>query len=177
MIHFSRKLLTNEEGFLLGASILISALLLLAGVLALWASNTEVQVVRNDGDMTREFYNAEGGVIDALANYNTGSTNWMTDSFLLAAEGGNATCNSEDDTGITVATVKVRAIDNSGVPLFGTGDPADNLPLQHHISPPPAGSGYSAIYFETRRYGITGTSQSGNTQVQVGTWKAFNKYN
>lgn len=176
MNHFSRRLLTNEDGFLLGASILISALLLLAGVLALWASNTEVQVVRNDGDMTIEFYDAEGGVIDAMANYNTGTTNWMTDSFLLAADGGNAQCTSEDDTGIVVASIKVRAIENTGATLFGTGDPADNLPQQFHISPPPAGSGYSAIYFETRRYGITSNSQSGNSQVQVGVWKAFNKY-
>jgi hypothetical protein len=67
-------IIDNEDGFVLGASILISAILILAGVLALWTSSTEVQVVRNDGLMIREFYNAEGGVIDALVNYNTGST-------------------------------------------------------------------------------------------------------
>ena len=66
-------IIDNENGFVLGASILVSAILIMAGVLALWTSTTEVQVVRNEGLMTREFYNAEGGVIDALVNYNTGS--------------------------------------------------------------------------------------------------------
>lgn len=176
MFNFAKRLIHNEDGFMLGASILISALLLLAGVLALWASNTEVQVVRNDGEMVREFYDAEGGAIDALANYNQNATNWMTDAFLLAAAAGFTTVTSEDDLGLTVASIKVRAIEDTGSTLFGSGDPADNLPQMRHISPPPEGSGYSVIYFETRRYGITATSQSGNTQVQVGTWKAFNKY-
>jgi hypothetical protein len=176
MDNFARRIAKDEEGFMLGASILISALLLLAGVLALWASNTEVQVVRNDGEMIREFYDAEGGVIDAVANYNNGPTNWMTDAFLLAADAGFTTVSSEDDLGLTVATIKVRAIEDNGATLFGSGDPADNLPQMRHISPPPEGSGYSVIHFETRRYGVTATSQSGNTQVQVGTWKAFNKY-
>ena len=95
-MNFTKRLIKNEDGFMLGASILISALLLLAGVLALWASNTEVQVVRNDGEMTREFYDAEGGAIDAVANYNSDYTNWMTDSFLLAADAGFTTVTSVD---------------------------------------------------------------------------------
>jgi len=37
----AKRILTNENGFVLGASILISAILLLAGVLALWTSTTE----------------------------------------------------------------------------------------------------------------------------------------
>ena len=68
------NLINNEDGFVLGGSILISAILILAGTLALWTSTTEVQVVRNEGLMVSEFYDAEGGIIDALANYNTGST-------------------------------------------------------------------------------------------------------
>ena len=67
----------NEHGFVLGTAILVSAILVLAGVLAVWTSNTEVKIVRNEGQMTREFYNAEGGVIDAIENYNSGSTNWI----------------------------------------------------------------------------------------------------
>jgi hypothetical protein len=176
MSYFTKRIVKNQDGFMLGASILISALLLLAGVLALWSSNTEVQVVRNDGELIREFYNAEGGVIDAVANYNNGPTNWMTDAFLLAADAGFASATSVDEHGLTVAAIKIRAIEDSGATLFGAGDSADDLPRMRHISPPPAGSGYSVIHFETRRYGITATSQSGNTQVQVGVWKAFNKY-
>ncbi len=42
-------LTNNEDGFVLGGAILVSAILILAGVLALWTSTTEVQVVRNEG--------------------------------------------------------------------------------------------------------------------------------
>ena len=61
MVATAKRIIGNENGFVLGASILISAILLLAGVLALWTSNTEMHVVRNEGDLTLEFYNAEGG--------------------------------------------------------------------------------------------------------------------
>ena len=54
----------NEHGFVLGTAILVSAILVLAGVLAVWTSNTEVKIARNEGQMIREFYNAEAGVID-----------------------------------------------------------------------------------------------------------------
>ena len=83
--HYS-ILIKNEDGFALGGAILISAVLVLAGVLALWTSTTEVQVVRNEGLMVREFYDAEGGVIDALVNYNNGSTDWLTDAFLITPQ-------------------------------------------------------------------------------------------
>ena len=45
---------------------------------------------------------------------------------------------------------------------------ANRLPLQRHIAPPPSGSGFSLKYFEVRRYGVTATSTTGNTRVQVG---------
>ena len=57
----ARRILTNENGFVLGASILISAILMLAGVLALWTSTTEMHVVRNEGEITREFYTSPKG--------------------------------------------------------------------------------------------------------------------
>lgn len=49
----SIRIINNEDGFVLGAAILVSAILVLAGVLSLWTSNTEVQVVRNEGLMVR----------------------------------------------------------------------------------------------------------------------------
>ena len=48
-------LINNEDGFVLGGAILISAILILAGVLALWTSTTEVQVVRNEGVAVFQF--------------------------------------------------------------------------------------------------------------------------
>ena len=37
-------------------------------------------------------------------------------------------------------------------------------------------SRYSLKYFEVRRYGVTGKSADGNTTIQMGAWKVFNKY-
>jgi hypothetical protein len=172
-----KRIIGNENGFVLGGSILISAILLLAGVLALWTSNTEMHVVRNEGDLTLEFYNAEGGVIDALENYDTGTMNWLTNAFLLAGEtAAKSTVTSKNAANESLAQVEVRCIENSGTPIVGLSAAANNLPRQRHIAPPPEGSGYSLKNFEVRRYGITATSATGNTQVQVGAYKVFNKY-
>lgn len=170
------RIINNEDGFVLGAAILVSAILILAGVLALWTSTTEVQVVRNEGLMTREFYNAEGGIIDALVNYNTGPTEWLTDDFLMTVpESASNTAASNDALGQPVATIEARCITPAASDT-DLSDQADKLPLQPHIAPPPKGSGYSLKYFETRRYGITATSTDGNSRIQVGAWKVFNKF-
>ena len=169
--------LCNENGFALGAAILISAILLLAGVLAVWTSNTEVAIVRNEGQMMREFYDAEAGVIDAIENYNTGPTTWMTNDFLSShpTVASNAVTSS-DENGNAVATVEVRCIEPSATPIPSFSDAANTVPQQPHIGAPPPGSGYSLRYFEIRRYSLTATSTNGNTQVQVGAWKVFNKF-
>jgi hypothetical protein len=170
------RIINNEDGFVLGAAILVSTILILAGVLSLWTSNTEMQVVRNEGLMVREFYNAEGGVIDALVNYNNGSTNWLTDDFMIdEPEDANNTVISNDADGQPVATVEARCITLSASDT-ALSLQADTLPLQSHIAPPPVGSGYSLKYFEVRRYGITASSTDGNSRIQVGAWKVFNKY-
>lgn len=132
------RIINNEDGFVLGAAILVSAILILAGVLSLWTSTTEVQVVRNDGLMIREFYNAEGGVIDALVNYNTGSTSWLTDDFLLDdPEDASNTVVSNDTDGQPVATIEARCITLNASDT-DLSPQADTLPLQSHIAPPPA---------------------------------------
>ena len=197
MMTTARRILANEHGFVLGASILISAILLLAGVLALWTSTTEMHVVRNENDLTREFYTSEGGVIDALENYDTGptaaggvgATNWLTDQFLLDGPGvAYHRFFSVDQNGQTVAEVRVRCIRNTPDAIdFNSGRgsaeantaadaAANDLPLQQHVSAPPEGSGFSLKYFEVRRYGVTATSITGNTRIQVGAFKVFNKY-
>jgi hypothetical protein len=188
-----RQILSNEDGFILGASILISAILLLAGVLALWTSTTEMYVVRNENELTREFYFSEAGVIDALENYDTGTTtqggvgatNWLTDQFLLDGPlVANHRFFSTDAGGNVIAEVRVRCITNTALNLdFDTGTEstavdaaANSLPTQRHISAPPEGTGFSLKYFEIRRYGITATSATGNTRTQIGAYKVFNKF-
>ena len=170
------NLMNNEHGFVLGGAILISAILILAGVLALWTSTTEVQVVRNEGLMVREFYDAEGGVIDALANYNNGTTDWLTNNFLSTPQADAfSVIVSNDAQGNPMANIEARCI-TATASNTGLSAEADHLPLQSHIAPPPTGSGYSLRYFEVRRYGITGKSIDGNSTIQVGAWKVFNKY-
>jgi len=178
MLKSLQHIIDNENGFVLGASILVSAILVLAGVLAIWTSNTEVKIVRNEGQMVREFYNAEAGVIDALENYNTGPTTWLTNDFLTTdPTAANTTVLSNDENGEAVATVEVRCIEETATPIPAPfSDAANNIPRQPHVGPPPPGSGYSLKYFEVRRYGITATSTNGNTRIQVGAWKVFNNF-
>ena len=178
MMKSLKHTLNNENGFVLGISILISTILLLAGVLAIWTANTEVKIVRNEGQMISEFYSAEAGVIDALENYDSGPTTWLTNDFLTAdpTEANNTVISSEE-SGDAVATVEVRCIEQTATPIPPPfSDAANNIPRQPHIGAPPAGSGYSLKYFEIRRYSLTATSTNGNTQIQVGAWKVFNKF-
>jgi hypothetical protein len=154
--------------------------------------------VRNEGEITREFYTSEGGVIDAMENFDTGptalgglgATQWMTDQFLLDAPTAVANHRflSVDAGGQPIAEVRVRCITDTPITCdfqSGLGSVeanaaadllANTLPLQQHISTPPAGSGFSLKYFEVRRYGITATSTTGNTRVQIGAYKVFNKF-
>lgn len=177
MIKGLKKTIENEHGFVLGTAILVSAIMILAGTYAIWTANTELHMVRNESEMIREFYDAEAGVVDAIENYNddTVPTQWLTNTFLLDEENASNAATYTDGGGDPLALVEVRCIrdDVYNSPLSNA---ADNLPLQPHISPPPVGSGYSLKYFEVRRYAITATSTNGNTQVQVGVWKIFNKY-
>jgi hypothetical protein len=171
------KILRNQDGFVLGASILMSAILILAGVLALWTSTTEMHVVRNENDLTLEFYNAEGGAVEALENYNTGATNWLTDAFLASAPTtASNVVQSVAADGRVLARVEVRCIENTGATVAGLSAAANTLPQQRHISAPPPGSGFSLKHFEVRRYGVTATSGTGNTRVQIGAYKVFNKF-
>ncbi|MFO7706646.1 MAG: hypothetical protein R6V84_00595, partial [Desulfobacterales bacterium] len=183
LLSTARRTLANENGFVLGASILISAILLLAGVLALWTSNNEMHIVRNEGQLTMEFYNAEGGIIDAMEKYDARISPtqydpmaWLTggeldenDNFLLDGETrAHKVLQSQNTEGQTLAKVEVRCISNldpASEVVENLSPAANHLPRQPHIAPPPSGSGFSLKYFEVRRYGITATSTTGNTQV------------
>jgi Tfp pilus assembly protein PilX len=178
MMQSLKNTLNNENGFVLATAILVSSLLLLAGVMTIWTANTEVKIVRNEGQMTREFYSAEAGVIDALENYKSGSTTWMTNAFLTSDPTvASNTVTSGDESGVAFATVEVRCIEQTATPIPPPfSDAANNIPRQPHIGAPPVGSGYSLKYFEVRRYSLTATSSNGNTQIQVGAWKVFNKF-
>ena len=138
----------------------------------------ESLTVRNEGLLMREFYGAEGGVMDALEHYNSGGTFWLTDDFLLAGPAAAGTqVTSYDQQGRAAAAVEVRCIEDTGAVITSLSASANAVPQLKHIGPAPSGSGYSMKFFEARRYAVTGTSTTGNTHVQVGAWKMFNKFN
>jgi hypothetical protein len=172
------RLLQNEDGFALYLAVFLAAILMLVGVVSIRTSSTESLTVRNEGLLMREFYGAEGGVMDALEHYNGGATFWLTDDFLLAGPAAaGAQVTSRDLHGTAMAAVEARCIEDTGAVISSLSDAANTVPPLKHIGPPPSGSGYSMKFFEARRYAVTGTSTAGNTHVQVGAWKVFNKYN
>ncbi len=169
------QIFNNEDGIVLIACIFIMCILTLTGLAATRTSNTEAMIVRNEGLMAIEFYNAEAAIIDARENFQR----WMTDAFLttdLLAAYDSFVIN--DENGNPAATVEVRNIvDTDETPDLDAvlTDPANDLPIQPNVASPPEGSGYSMKYFIVRNYGITATSTSGNTVLQAGVWKVFNK--
>ena len=173
MFRSLKHTIANENGFVLGTSILVSAILILAGVLALWNSNTEVNIVRNEGQMIQEFYAAEAGLVDAIEN----TAIWMTDTFLSEIPTlASSTLTSKDEYGNDMANVELRCIEQTATAISAFSDAANNIPRMRHIGAPPEDSGYRLLHFEIRRYGVTATSSDGNTQIQVGAWKIFNKF-
>ena len=173
-----KKKFKDETGIVSVVSLMVLVTLTITGVVAINIANNETGIVRNEQISTIDFYDAETGINDARINFN----NWLTDDFLTDAQtAANSTFDTiaEDADGNPMASIQVRCIENNGTggtvsPIFN--DVADNMPAMPHIGPPPEGSGFSLRDFETRRYGITSTSGNGNTIVQAGVWKVFNKF-
>ena len=172
-----KRTINNEDGIVLIACILIISILTITGLSATRISNTEALIVRNEGQMAEEFYDTETAVIEARENF----LPWMTTAFLTSVpddETGNGFGIFQvfDVNGNPAATLEVRNIvDTAGVDFAGLSNNADDLPLLLNEDSPPEGSGYSMKYFKVRNYGITATSINGNTVIQVGAWKIFNK--
>ena len=182
----------NERGMVLVVAVLILTVVTIIGIAALTTSDTELQISSNEKQLTVQFYDAEAGQIEAME----WRTAWMTDDFLTAGDtlanfiSDNATdvgdCDPEDpDTWIMGdfdndcnpdLKIEIRCVEDTGTAVAGLSNAANDLPLQKHKGPPPVGSGYSLKHFEIRRYGVTSTSQDGNTRVQTGVYMVFNKF-
>ncbi|MCG6916232.1 MAG: pilus assembly PilX N-terminal domain-containing protein [Deltaproteobacteria bacterium] len=182
----------NERGMVLVVAVLILTVVTIIGIAALTTSDTELQISSNEKQLTVQFYDAEAGQIEAME----WRTAWMTDDFLTAGEtlanfiSDNATdvgnCDPADpDTWIVGdfdndcnpdLKVEIRCVEETGTAVAGLTSAANDLPIQRHVGPPPVGSGYSLKHFEIRRYGVTSTSQDGNTRVQTGVYMVFNKF-
>jgi hypothetical protein len=185
MVATVRETVNSENGFVLVLGVLMLAVITVIGVAATRTSETESQIASNERQMASEFYNAEGALIDTLER---ATTTWLapTSPFLLAGETGvepSFASSITDENGNPVANIEIRVIENNGpggtvtktAPFDTLSDPANDVPALQHTGPPPAGSGYSMKHFEVRRYGVTTTSTTGNTQIQTGVYKVFNK--
>ena len=73
-------------------------------------AKAQMEVLKNTPEI-EDIVDGDEFNIDALANYNNGTTDWLTDTFLTTP--GSSASNvvvSEDSLGDTVATIEVRCI-------------------------------------------------------------------
>ncbi len=182
-IFLIKKTVNNENGMVMIFSLMVLMILTISGVAAINISNNETSIVRNEQLSSTEFYQTESGINDARLNF----VNWLTNTFLTVSE---TTASAEFDSLSTgpngpVATIRVRCIEptmtpvfdaNPNTPVIDAGSVADQMPAMPHIGNAPLGSGNSVKFLEIRRYSITSTSTAGNTIIQAGVWKVFNKY-
>jgi len=161
----------NEKGFVFIVCILLLFVLTIAGIATVRTSGTEVLTVRNQGQIIREFYYAETGMINAFEN-----PVWLLDNAFMTGDPGTAVSGPwpTNINGQRVANYRVRYVD-----VLGTTSITDlpDVPSIQHIGPPPVDSGYSVKHFEVRRYAVTSQSATGNSVVTGGVWKVFNKFN
>ena len=175
-----KNTLNNEDGMIMIVVLIILVIITLLGLSASKTAITEIQMASNERQLVEELCDAEGGLINTLENPQT----WLTNAFLTAetAPGGETLVSYTDPAadfnadGTPDARVEIRCIESTGNPVPGLSTPANDLPNMMHVAPPPVGSGYSLKYFEVRKYGVTATSSTGNTQVQAGVFKVFNKF-
>ncbi len=157
----SGKTIKSENGFVLVTAVLMLVVVAVIGLAANRTSETEVLIAGNEKQIADEFYDAEGTLINTLEN----PTTWMP-QILTGTPYTGATSD---------ANIEIRWVDDTGTPVAGLSSAANDLPSLAHIGPPPPGCGYSLKYFEVRRYAVTTTSSTGNTQIQAGIFKVFNK--
>lgn len=187
-----KQILDNENGFVLVVALLMLAVVTVMGIAVTQISNTEMLIATNDRSIADDFYVAEGGLIDISER----STTWLTNNFLTTGEsaakqiynididtpptGKTSIINPNSDDPVDQARadtlIEIRCITAPEVNIGGLSTAANDVPVARHINPPPVGSGYSVKYFEVRRYGLTSTSIKGDTRLQMGVWKLFNKY-
>lgn len=176
-----KKLRANEEGYAMMVTMLVLFMLTIIGIAATTTSTIEVQISANTKAIAEDFYDAEGAMITSIENTNL----WLTDTFLVAGEATASYSANVDFDGNAGndALVEIRCITTTTDAL---GDPiniaalsnvANDLPVDPHLTPPPADSGYSVVNFNIRKYGVTSTALRGGAPLQTGVWKAFNQYN
>jgi len=151
---------------------------LVVGLSTTQTTSSESQVVGNDARYKQLFYQTDMAVTLAAID----STNWLHDAFVgtdpdeavFPASGADDNI-LRDLQGNAIGTLEVRCITDTNTTIASLSQAANDLPEQIHQAPPPAGSGYSLRFFQTRRYGMTVSAPDNSTQIQLGVYKVFNK--
>lgn len=159
----------REQGSVLVVSVMILMLLSVIGVAAFKTTNIELYIARNDEIAKENFYTCESGLNQAMAL----SSDWLNGtSALLTSNASHGFFLDLDADGTDETVIGVERITTNSTN-------STNLPSLPHISTPPAGSGFGVKHFEVRRFAISvttnSTSGSGQTAIQGGCWKIFQK--
>jgi len=192
------SLLTNENGSVVVLALIMLVLLTLLGMAVSRTSSIEVQIASNDQQAVDNLYKAESADHYAIEL----SRIWLSNTFLndpdtvanviipttnpdpsdIDGDGAPDADLDIDGDGTPDIQIEIRCIEATGTPITpALSSAANDLPMMQHISVPPVNSGTSLGGYIIRRYGITGTTLSGNGQalsrVQLGAYKIFNNFN
>lgn len=165
------KPLGDDRGIALVLAILLLMVITLFGAVGITMSTREIRGAGANRLGEQRFYEAQTGVSEALLQ----SKDWLTDEFLTATSIKAKTAKAIADPfkGTPLAEVTILAIQDDDPDLAA----ARGLPVQPHITEPPAGSGYSLGKFQVRRYSVTSvtSAETGRSEIREGVWRAFNK--
>jgi|GEM_PF-3283132 len=163
---------SNDEGSILLIVLMLLLLVTIIGMSAIDNSVSEMRIARYDRLAKRNFYNAEAGLYDAVADFERIYTN-STDT------GGNRLYPLSDtlpplrdrdlDTagvsfvsplqanGVPVAWIEVRSVLlKANKKSAGLGAGAEQVPSMLHIGPAP--EGFDENKYRSRHYAITATA-------------------
>ena len=172
----------HQKGSTMAVTLMIMAVLILSLTMAMNIVVENSGMMKNSRGYRDDLYRAETGLTLAVE---TQAESWLAaDSVLFDL--------SRDDAEMVVDGFSITDADGREMPVMGRytiarieSEAAEDSPSKAfyplgHQAPIPSGSGYSAMKFEIRRYGIrsTGASRPKNTAdgvtVEAGLYKVFN---
>jgi hypothetical protein len=174
----------GQNGTIIVVTLLILAALTLSALMAVNMAVCDGSVMRNSRMYQCDLYRAETGITVARETH---ADTWLApDSVLFDL--------SLDNAGITVDQFSIPGVNGEDLPAMGRyvisriesvpapGSPSERFYALSHRAPMPSGSGFSAMNFEIRRYGIISTGSSkkdrpgSGVTVEAGLYKVFNRF-
>lgn len=180
----SVKEVSGQKGIIVIVTLLVLSVLTLSSLMAINMAAGDGAVMRNSRVFRSNLYRAETGITVAGESH---SDSWLApDSILFDL--------SQKDAGVRVDSFSLTGPDGKDIPSMGryvlariergpaSGTVSEQFYPLNHKAPVPSGSGYSAMNFEIRRYGILSTGSANNNgsnagvTVEAGLYKVFNRF-